>query len=73
MAAEDAGSTFDVLAREGRIPADLATAMRAAVALRNRVAHGYAAVDHGRLHADASAGIESLRRFLVAVSDRAGL
>jgi len=70
---EDAGSTFDVLADHGAIDRDLAASLRAAVGLRNRIAHDYAGVDHARLHAEFRAGVGPLRRFLVAVARMAGL
>ncbi len=69
----DAASTFGVLADHGAIDSDLASRLRAAVGLRNRIAHDYAGVDHARLHAEFSAGVEPLRRFLVAVAAAAGL
>jgi uncharacterized protein YutE (UPF0331/DUF86 family) len=69
----DAGSTFEILADHGAIDRDLASRLRAAVGLRNRIAHDYAGVDHARLHAEFTAGVEPLRRFLVAVAGAAGL
>jgi uncharacterized protein YutE (UPF0331/DUF86 family) len=44
--ADDAGSTFDVLADHGSIGSDLAAALRRGVGLRNRIAHGYALLDY---------------------------
>jgi uncharacterized protein YutE (UPF0331/DUF86 family) len=70
---DDAGSAFDVLADRQAIDRDLATALRAAAGLRNRIAHGYAAVDYSRVHREAQAGIPALRTFLVAVTTAAGL
>lgn len=64
----DASATFDVLAERGAIDRDLATAMRAAVGVRNRIAHGYAGVDHARLHAEASSGVADVERFLAAIA-----
>jgi uncharacterized protein YutE (UPF0331/DUF86 family) len=69
----DAASTFDALADHGAIDRELAPRLRAAVGLRNRIAHGYSGVDHARLHAEFAAGVEPLRRFLVAVAGAAGL
>jgi uncharacterized protein with HEPN domain len=40
--------------------------------VRNRIAHGYASVDHDRIHAEATAGIEALRRFMLAAAAAAG-
>jgi uncharacterized protein YutE (UPF0331/DUF86 family) len=69
----DAGSTFEVLADHGVIDRELASQLRAAVGLRNRIAHDYTGVDHARLHAEFAAGVEPLRRFFVAAADAAGL
>jgi uncharacterized protein YutE (UPF0331/DUF86 family) len=70
---DDAAGTFDVLARHQAISVELATDLRKMVQLRNRIAHGYATIDHSRLHEEATAGIASLRKFLVLVADRAEL
>jgi uncharacterized protein YutE (UPF0331/DUF86 family) len=70
---DDAGSTFDVLAARTAIPAADADQLRAATGLRNRIAHGYAMLDYRRVHAEATAGIPVLRRFLDAVAHAAGL
>ncbi|HSC28330.1 MAG TPA: DUF86 domain-containing protein [Vicinamibacterales bacterium] len=70
---DDAGGTFDILASRGAIPVDLADGLRAAVGLRNRIAHGYATIDHERLHQEATAGISNLRDFLSRVASAAGL
>lgn len=70
---DDAGATLDLLAEEGALSHDLATALRGAVGLRNRIAHGYASVDHGRLQQEHRVGVEALRRFLALVSSEAGL
>jgi uncharacterized protein len=69
----DASSTFDVLAEHGAIDRALATAMRAAVGMRNRIAHGYAGLDHQRLHAEASTGVRDVERFLAAIAAAAGI
>ncbi|MEM9555049.1 MAG: HepT-like ribonuclease domain-containing protein [Acidobacteriota bacterium] len=61
---DDAGSVFDALADEELISSRLATVLRGAVGLRNLIAHGYAAIDHGRLHDEILAGLGDLRRFL---------
>ena len=70
---EDAGATFDLLAEHGVMDQDLAGALRGAVGLRNRIAHGYASVDHARVHEEYRAGIGALRHFLALVSSEAGL
>jgi len=51
---DDASSTFDVLADHDVIDRTLAEALHRAVGLRNRIAHGYARIDHARLHAEAT-------------------
>lgn len=70
---DDAGSTFDVLADRQVIDRELAGRLRNAVGLRNRIAHGYAAVDHGRLQSEFQEGVSYLRRFLDQVASEAGL
>jgi uncharacterized protein YutE (UPF0331/DUF86 family) len=71
--ADDHGGSFDVLADRGRIDRALAGGMRAATGLRNRIAHGYATLDHERLYDESRAGLGTLRRFLDAVARAAGL
>ncbi|MEX2663819.1 MAG: DUF86 domain-containing protein [Vicinamibacterales bacterium] len=70
---DDAGSAFDVLAERGVIDRDTASALRAAAGLRNRIAHGYALLDYGRVHREAHPGIPALRDFLVAIARAAGI
>jgi uncharacterized protein YutE (UPF0331/DUF86 family) len=70
---DDAGSAFDVLADRGVIERDTATALRAAAGLRNRIAHGYALLDYGRVHREAQPGIPALRHFLAAIARAAGV
>lgn len=69
---DDAGSTFDALADRGIINRDTATTLRAAVGLRNRIAHGYAMLDYARVHAEAQAGIPALRLFLLQALEAVG-
>ena len=71
--ADDATSTFDVVADHGAIDRDLAERMRSAVGLRNRIAHGYALIDHARLQSEFREGVEVLRGFLGLVSGEARL
>jgi len=66
---DDAGSAFDLLAERGAIDRTTATALRGAAGLRNRIAHGYALLDHERVHREAQEGIPALRTFLVRVAD----
>ena len=70
---EDAGATFDVLSDQNRITPEIADALRGATGLRNRIAHGYADLDHEQVYAEAKEGIPRIREFLVAVSRAAGL
>ncbi len=70
---DTAGSAFDTLADHELISRDLAAAMREAVGLRNRIAHGYATGDHGRLYDEVGEGKDSIRHFLAALADAAGL
>lgn len=71
--AEDATSTFDLLADHRVIDRELAEKMRSAVGLRNRIAHGYASIDHARLQSEFQEGAGVLRNFLALVSGEAGL
>ena len=72
-APDDAASSFDVLADRGVIARDEALGMRKAVGLRNRIAHGYASLDHARFHAESKSGLTVVRRFLRAAADAAGV
>jgi uncharacterized protein YutE (UPF0331/DUF86 family) len=70
---DDAGSTFDALADREAIPRELADRLREGVGLRNRIAHGYALLDYGRVQSEARTGIPVLRSFLTLVGRAAGL
>jgi uncharacterized protein YutE (UPF0331/DUF86 family) len=70
---DEAGSIFDLLAEHEEVEAELATALRGAVGLRNRIAHGYASVDHERVRQEYRGGVVALRRFLALVTSEAGL
>lgn len=70
---EDAGSAFGTLADHDLISRNLATFLREAVGLRNRIAHGYATVDHERLYREARDGTPRLKQFLAKIADAAGL
>jgi uncharacterized protein YutE (UPF0331/DUF86 family) len=72
-ASDDAASTFDLLADHGVVDLEMANAMRGAVGLRNRIAHGYTALEHGRLFDESRHGVATLRRFLVVSADKAGV
>jgi uncharacterized protein YutE (UPF0331/DUF86 family) len=69
---DDAGSAFDGLADHGAIDRASADALRAAVGLRTRIAHGYAMLDYRRVHEESRLGIPALRGFLEAVGSAAG-
>ncbi|HVT15448.1 MAG TPA: DUF86 domain-containing protein [Thermoanaerobaculia bacterium] len=69
----DAASTFGLIADQGAIDRELADGLRAAVGLRNRIAHGYGTLDHARLHDEFSRGVATLRRFLAAVAVASGM
>ena len=70
---DDAGSTFDALADRGVLSREQASALRAAVGLRNRIGHGYAMLDYRRVHGEGRAGVGHRRAFLAKVADSAGL
>ena len=68
---ETAAGTFGVLADAQLLTEDHAALLAGCTGMRNRIAHGYAALDAERIRAEAPAGLGALRRFLVAVSERA--
>jgi uncharacterized protein YutE (UPF0331/DUF86 family) len=70
---DDAGSTFDVLAQHGVIGQREADTLRAAVGLRNRIAHGYAMLDYRRVQTESKEGVPALRAFLHVVARAAGI
>jgi uncharacterized protein YutE (UPF0331/DUF86 family) len=70
---DEAGATFDLLEEHEAFDHDLTVALRGAVGLRNRIAHGYASVDHQRVHHEYRRGLEALRTFLSLVMSEAGL
>jgi uncharacterized protein YutE (UPF0331/DUF86 family) len=70
---DEAGATFTLLVSRGAIDYDLATKLRQAVGLRNRIAHGYSTVDHELIQAEYQEGVKALRKFLALVADEAGL
>ena len=63
---EDYGDTFEVLAREGVLAADLASRLRAAAGLRNVLVHGYADLDHDAVWASLER-LGALRDFAAAI------
>lgn len=70
---DDAGSLFETLAEREVIDRDLADGLRGAVGLRNRIAHGYASVDHARVLSEFREGASALRRFLARAASEARL
>jgi uncharacterized protein YutE (UPF0331/DUF86 family) len=70
---DEAGGTFELLARHRAIDRNLAEKLRGAVGLRNLIAHGYSLVDHKRIQNEYREGVETLRKFLALVADEAGL
>jgi uncharacterized protein YutE (UPF0331/DUF86 family) len=70
---DEAGATFELLADRGAIDRDLAARLRGAVGLRNRIAHGYSTVDHGKVQSEYQGGVATLRTFLSLVAEEAGL
>ena len=61
-------SSFDLLARRGVIDEDLAARLVGVAALRNRVAHGYAAVDVERIWREVPDGVATLRAYAGAIA-----
>jgi uncharacterized protein YutE (UPF0331/DUF86 family) len=59
---------FELLAKNDLVDADTARALSGMSALRNRLAHGYASVDHDRLWKELPAGLDALDRFVAAVA-----
>lgn len=70
---EDVASTFDVLADRRVLDRESAARLRGAVGLRNRIAHGYGTLDHGRVQDEFQEGAATLRQFLARVAAEAGL
>lgn len=70
---EDVAGTFDLLAERGAIEPTVADRLRGCVGLRNRIAHGYASIDHDRLYEEYESGIATLRQFLDRVAAASGL
>lgn len=65
--------SFEVLARHDVVDAELARDLGRAVAVRNRIAHGYASLDVRRLWAELPAGLAALDRYVAAVATFAGV
>ncbi|HVS01421.1 MAG TPA: HepT-like ribonuclease domain-containing protein [Thermoanaerobaculia bacterium] len=65
---DDVPSVFAVLAERGVITAELASSLHSAASLCNRIGHGYATLDHGRLYEEFREGADTVRRFLRAAA-----
>jgi uncharacterized protein YutE (UPF0331/DUF86 family) len=68
----DPASAFGLLADHAVIDPDLATRLRKVVELRDRISHGDFE-DRAHLQGEYREGVASLRHFLVAVAERAGI
>lgn len=61
-------AAFDTLAAHGVLAPDLATELSAAASMRNRIAHGYALIDHQRLWRELPDGLRVLDAFAAVVA-----
>jgi uncharacterized protein YutE (UPF0331/DUF86 family) len=59
---------FEILARQGVIDAALAGELSRVVAVRNRIAHGYATLDIDRLWFEVPVGLDALARYATAIA-----
>jgi uncharacterized protein YutE (UPF0331/DUF86 family) len=59
---------FDLLARNHVLTPEHARELAAVGSVRNRIAHGYASVDPGRLWAELPAGLDALDRYVEAIA-----
>lgn len=59
---------FDLLASHDVIDLQLAERLKGCVAVRNRIAHGYATIDVARFHGDLPAGIDALESFASSIA-----
>jgi uncharacterized protein YutE (UPF0331/DUF86 family) len=60
--------SYVILSQRGVIDSALADAMSRLVAIRNRLAHGYATVDIDRIWAEVPAGLDTLERYATAIA-----
>jgi uncharacterized protein YutE (UPF0331/DUF86 family) len=60
--------SFEILAGEGLLSKELASAMGQIATLRNRIAHSYGDLDPVRLVREAPSGISVIERFLDAIA-----
>ena len=59
---------FEILARNNVLTAEHARELGGVAAVRNRIAHGYASLDPGRLWSELPAGLDALDRFVEAIA-----
>jgi uncharacterized protein YutE (UPF0331/DUF86 family) len=59
---------FDLLARNHVLTPEHARQLAAVASVRNRIAHGYASIDPGRLWAELPAGLDVLDRYVEAIA-----
>jgi len=59
---------FEILANHGVITAEHARELAGVAAVRNRIAHGYASVDPGRIWNELPAGLDALDRYVEAIA-----
>jgi uncharacterized protein YutE (UPF0331/DUF86 family) len=59
---------FDLLARNHVLTPEHARELAAVASVRNRIAHGYASFDPGRLWAELPAGLDALDRYVEAIA-----
>ena len=56
-------AAFELLAEHGVFERELASTLTGVARVRNRIAHGYASVDHARMWEELPAGLASLETF----------
>jgi uncharacterized protein YutE (UPF0331/DUF86 family) len=61
-------SALALLADHGVVPRELAIELSAVARVRNRIAHGYASVDHARLWSELPRGLDALEEYAAAVA-----
>ena len=59
---------FEILARNNVLTAEHAHELGGVAAVRNRIAHGYASLDPGRLWSELPAGLDALDHFVEAIA-----
>lgn len=66
------GDAFHLLEARGVLEGPLSTTLAGMAGLRNRIAHGYASVDPGRLWAEIPTGLTALDKFATAIAQFVG-